>query len=86
MGTDDYKKGISNEIYNKYRILFAKAFEKIKVIQTKNNEGCIFYNVPDGDGGALHSEPKINEPRLFISILPSSKENIEELKNRWGAK
>jgi hypothetical protein len=28
--------------------------------------------------GTIHSEPKMDEPRMFISIMPNTKENIEE--------
>lgn len=76
------------KIHDKYRLLFAKELKKIKFIQTKNNEGIIFYPqiIANTNDGALHSEPKMNAPRLFISILPGSKENIEELNKRWASK
>ena len=32
------------------------------------------------DSVALHSEPNMDQYRMFISIVPGSKKNIEELK------
>jgi hypothetical protein len=55
-----------------------------KIIQVKNNQGVIFYAESGGIGGALHSEPKFDENRIFISILPGTKDNIEGLKKRWN--
>ena len=80
----DVKQGSIN-VQNKYRYIYAKKFEKIKIIQTKNDEGVVFYPViSDQSIGAIHSEPKIDIPRLFLSILPGSKENINNLKERFN--
>lgn len=75
-----------NEIYKKdieekYRKILANKFKNIKYKQLKNDQGLIFLV---GKDGLLHSEPKIDESRIFISILPGSQEEIQELKNRWG--
>lgn len=43
--------------------------------------GAIF--IVGADYSAVHSEPAIHEDRLFLSILPGSKKQIEELYNRW---
>ena len=48
------------------------------VIQVKADQGAIF--IVGSDDAAVHSEPPINEERLFISILPGSKEQIAEWK------
>lgn len=71
------------KIMNKYQPLIAKKFKNEKIIQVKNNKGVIFFTSNDKIAG-LHSEPKQTTPRLFISILPGSKENIEELNKRWS--
>lgn len=42
-----------------------------------------FFIVGDKERGAVHSEPKIDSERLFISILPGSESEIKELKARW---
>ena len=69
-------------IHNKYRPFFAKELKKMKIIQVKNNEGVIFYPqlLLNSTEGALHSEPKMNTPRIFISILPGNETDINELK------
>jgi len=75
-----------NKIDNKYRPIFAKALKNRKIIQPKNNECIIFHPqiTRFKNDGALHSEPKMDTPRIFISILPGIKEDIEELNKRWS--
>ncbi|MDF3033156.1 MAG: hypothetical protein K0R76_110 [Alphaproteobacteria bacterium] len=48
------------------------------VMQGKADQGAIF--IVGSDDAAVHSEPPINEERLFISILPGSKKQIIEWK------
>lgn len=48
----------------------------------KRGEG-IFFIVGNNQKGAVHSEPKIHENRLFFSILVGDKAEIEELYFRW---
>jgi hypothetical protein len=72
-----------HNISNNYRHIFADKFKNEKIIQVKNNEGLIFFTSDNDNNGAIHSEPKLSTPRMFISILPGTKENIEELKQRW---
>lgn len=38
------------------------------------------------DFSAVHSEPPIKEPRLFLSIVPGSPAQINELYQRWHPK
>ncbi len=66
----------------KYRPIFAKSLSKFKIQQLKNNQGLVFWGGRTGKESALHSEPKIDEPRMFISILPSTKENILEKQEK----
>lgn len=42
-----------------------------------------FFIVADHKFGAIHSEPPMNETRLFFSILPGNTTQIEELYLRW---
>jgi hypothetical protein len=71
-------------IEDKYRYIYATKFKKYKIIQVKNNEGVIFYpKVNEASKAAIHSEPKMTQPRLFISILPGTKDNIYELRDRF---
>ena len=55
-----------------------KIVEPIKSCE-KRNAGI--YLVGD-DNAVVHSEPKIDTPRLFISVLPGSKEQINEWRDR----
>ena len=70
------------KIREKYRPIFAKELSKYKIRQVKNNQGVIFWGGMDINSKALHSEPKIDQHRLFISILPGTKEMITEWKNK----
>ena len=49
---------------------------KGKQIAITNNQGIIFV-AGDKDKCLIHSEPKFEDNRMFISILPGSKEDIE---------
>ncbi len=71
-----------HKINEKYRPIFAKELSKYKIRQVKNNQGVIFWGGKDINSKALHSEPKNDQHRLFISILPGNKEMITEWKNK----
>jgi hypothetical protein len=69
-----------NDQNENYKLVYAKALKKFKIQQINNNEGVILYA---GDrekniNGALHSEPKMNTNRIFISIMPQTKEYVEK--------
>jgi len=51
--------------------------------QLTNNQGC-FFTIGSDLKSSIHSEPNITQPRLFISILPGTFEQIEELRIRWN--
>lgn len=55
---------------------------KCDIKQVPNYKGIII-TVGNREKSALHSEPDITETRIFISILPGSKEEILELKKFW---
>ncbi len=80
--TVDEEVQIQMKLHDKYRPIYAKAMSKFKIRQLDNDQGIVFWGGNDHHMSALHSEPKIDEPRLFISILPGSKENIMEWKNK----
>lgn len=70
---------------DKYRPILAKELSKHpdgKVIQLKNSEGLVFHTGVNMDEGTLHSEPPIDKPRLFMSIIPSTEENINAFHER----
>jgi hypothetical protein len=67
-----------------YRPMIADEYstcEECEVVQLNNDEGAIFY-VGDIQKAAIHSEPKMTHPRIFISILPGEKEDIEARAQR----
>lgn len=72
------------DIRDKYRKVFIGKFKDLKINQVKTRQGLIFIT---GDirnylkDGLLHSEPKKNVPRFFISILPGTENEIEEHSN-----
>lgn len=53
-----------------------------KAESPKKGEG-VFFIVGDTDIGAVHSEPKMDENRLFFSILIGDESEINELYLRW---
>jgi hypothetical protein len=50
--------------------------------QAEFGQGIMFI-MGDKTIGAIHSEPAIDESRIFISIVPGTHEQIQELYNRW---
>ncbi|MBM3192971.1 MAG: hypothetical protein FJZ59_01910 [Chlamydiae bacterium] len=51
------------------------------IFSPKEREGILFV-IGRFDRAALHSEPGVNKPRLFFSIVPSDKENLREIEER----
>lgn len=54
----------------------AKLVDHAKVHQPSLQTGTV-YLVGDTDTAAIHSEPPIHEDRIFVSILPGAKEQIQ---------
>ena len=54
-------------------------------IKITNNQGLIFA-AGDKDKCLIHSEPKFDDNRIFISILPGNKSDIDELSERTNKK
>lgn len=82
--TMEEKIKLSIKISDKFRPIYAKNLAKQKVIKVLPNQGLVFYAGFSTDNCAIHSEPKLDQPRMFISILPSTEINIKELKKRWN--
>ena len=86
---DEYNKlkekiSYSKEIEDKYRKLFIRKFKNLKINQLESNKGLIFMTGEHVDkltDGLLHSEPKMDVPRFFMSILPGTESEIEEYSN-----
>jgi len=80
-------KDYNHKIENKYRKILARKLKDEKVNQLKSNQGLIFLSGSPKDNlenGLLHSEPKQDDTRIFISILPGSESEITNLQKRWS--
>jgi len=66
------------KIDEQYMPVFEKELEQFEKSQLKNNQGLLF--MKNNNKRLIHSEPSIDESRIFISIVPGTKENIEEIK------
>lgn len=62
-----------------------KARQEAPVSQGEINSGIIFI-VGDENSAAIHSEPPIHSDRLFVSVMPGTKEQIQELYDNWHTK
>ena len=83
------KQTLDNEKEN--RAKFVKLLEEYSTQTqcfTYPGETCsgVVFLVGNSDFAAVHSEPPIHSQRLFLSILPGSKKQIQELHDRWGQK
>jgi hypothetical protein len=63
------------------RDIIANLLDKTKAISIDLGKGAIF--IVGANHAAVHSEPPIHEERLFLSILPGSKAEIDELFKKW---
>lgn len=52
------------------------------VLSAKKGQAAVFI-MGSEKFGAIHSEPVINEPRIFMSIVPGNHDQITELYNKW---
>lgn len=66
----------------KPRQLLADSLDKKNIVSGAFGQGVIFA-VGSDDVVAVHSEPPIQEERLFLSIVPGSPLQIQELQQRW---
>jgi len=69
------------------RKLVNKELKNKETIQLTGNQGCVFYAWPGTNKkfkqGALHSEPKKDTFRIFMKIIPGSKEEINEQVKKY---
>ena len=52
------------------------------IIRAKIGQGA-FFVVGDPERNAVHSEPKITQDRIFLSVVPGTQEQITELERVW---
>lgn len=60
------------------------AFIQDRAADSMQSHRSVIFNVGRQDA-AIHSEPPIQQDRIFMSVLPGSKKQIEQLRQRWGA-
>jgi len=86
----EQSKGKSMEEQRDIQKTFRKKFDDnlkdVKTIQLKNDEGLIFFSGYDNKNSQIHSEPKMDKPRLFLSIFAMDENGYENLKNRSQCK
>lgn len=81
----NYNKSSNNfkkleEIERDFKTIYVEELKMFEKSQLNNNQGLVFKR--NKNKCLIHSEPNINEPRFFISILPGTNKNIEELKRK----
>ena len=69
-------KNRNREIELQNRKILDEKLLKYKTVHPTQYQGVIF---KVGRNGAVHSEPDMNSNRLFLSIVPGSKDEILEL-------
>jgi hypothetical protein len=78
----------NQKLFLEYRQKKVKLLSKSEQFQLTNNEGAIIIAHNNLQNNimyrTIHSEPHITVPRLFISILPGSIDEITELGTRRG--
>jgi hypothetical protein len=88
-----------NDLQEEFRAAFREASrakkrdtarERLKIVELIDpartqtgavGQGAVF--VAGEERGAVHSEPPLDSIRLFVSVLPGTKEQIEDLRQRW---
>ena len=73
----------NREKYYEEDIKIRKEFAlAVKEIEPTGKDQATMYRV-GGEDAKVHSEPPMNTPRIFMSVVPGSSEQIEELKERY---
>lgn len=84
---------LSNDLREKFyslqfepenRETIASMLDMSQSISALPRQGTIY--IVGSNYSAVHSEPPIHEERLFLSIVPGSKSEIQELYNNWHVK
>lgn len=71
---------------SKNREIVADMLKIIKAQSSISQQQGTVYIVGNSSHAAVHSEPPIHEERLFLSIVPGNKSEIQELYNNWHPK
>jgi len=76
-------KNIDRKLYLEIRKQLDDILKKGETVQTSNSQVGMFL-VGEPGISTIHSEPDMKEKRLFLSIIPGDKYEIEELAKRWN--
>ncbi|OJW52807.1 MAG: hypothetical protein BGO67_00550 [Alphaproteobacteria bacterium 41-28] len=74
------RKGTEQNDYNRQAIAAFLGNSKEAISVARPHQGAVF--VVGSNHAAIHSEPPIKEERLFLSVLPGSKAQIKEWKDK----
>ena len=69
-------------LYEENRILLSQMYDVKDSVSPQRGFGALFL-AGDARYSALHSEPKMEAPRLFLAIVPGQECEIEELSRRF---
>jgi len=71
-----------NNAAQSVRTRLANLLSNSIVLSAKKGQAAVFI-MGSEKFGAIHSEPIINEPRIFMSIVPGNHDQITELYDKW---
>jgi hypothetical protein len=80
--TNDLRKTV--QIHFNDREFLSNLLDKSFIESPHMGQGA-FFIVGDKNSAAVHSEPKMDGERLFLSVLPGNENEISELKARWNS-
>lgn len=80
--TEVERKDVINYAQDDERGLLASHLNQKRIAIAEYGFGC-FFRVGDPLHAAVHSEPPIQQERLFLSMVCGSAEQIADLKTRW---
>jgi hypothetical protein len=83
--TENYERHHDNaEAFNEEDVRIRQGLDAvIQEIEPAKEGDAVYYLVGDREA-KIHSEPKIDEPRIFMSVVAGSNEQVEELEERWS--
>ncbi len=84
--TEQCLENNTDQLNNEVRLCIDKKKEGTIIIPTKYQSVIFFAGGLRADGCGIHSEPRMNTSRMFLSILPGSKKEISEWRGRTKQK
>ena len=74
------------EAFGKEDIRIRKELDSVIKEIKPSKEGEAVYYLVGHENAKIHSEPKIDKPRIFMSVVVGSNDQVSELKERWEKK